>query len=96
MTLTWTFVKDSERMELRREVDPTSVSLEVSGTGGQRTFGFRDHAALVAFQAGFEQALAHLGWRLESFQPERRTGGDRPAAPRIPDRRGSLELVWSR
>ena len=96
MTLTWTFVRDNERMELRRAVDPTSVALEVSGAGGLRTFGFRDHAALVAFQAGFEQALAHLGWKLASFQPERRSGDDRPEAPRIPDRRGSLELVWSR
>jgi len=96
MTLTWVFVRDSERVELRRDVDPTSVSLHVSGAGASQTFGFRDHAALVAFQAGFEQALAHMGWQLESFQPERRGGHDRRAVPRIPERRGSLELVWSR
>jgi hypothetical protein len=96
MTLTWVFVKDNERVELRRQVDPTSVSLDVWGSGGLRKFGFRDHAALVAFQAGFEQALAHSGWQLEGFQPERRSGEDRAAQSRIADRRGSLELVWSR
>jgi hypothetical protein len=96
MTLTWVFIRDNERVELRREVDPTSVSLDVSGADGLRTFAFRDHAALVAFQAGFEQALAHSGWHLEGFQPERRSGHDRRAVPRITERRGSLELVWSR
>jgi hypothetical protein len=96
MTLTWLFARDAERLELRRDVDPASTSLVVSGPGGARTFVFRDHAALVAFQAGFEQALTQSGWRLEGFQPERRSGEDRRAIPRGPERRGSLALVWSR
>ena len=96
MTLTWVFVKDNERVELRRQVDPAAVSLDVLGAAGLRKFGFRDHAALVAFQAGFEQALTHSGWQMEGFQPERRSGQDRAAAPRVNERRGSLELVWSR
>jgi hypothetical protein len=96
MTLTWVFVRGDERLELHRDVDPASTLLEVSGSGGTRTFVTRDHAALVAFHAGFEQALAQSGWQLERFQPERRSGNDRRAMPRTPDRRGTLELVWSR
>ena len=96
MTLTWVFVNGDERVELHRDVDPASTLLAVSGTGGQRTFVSRDRACLVAFHAGFEQALAQLGWRLEGFQPERRSGSDRRAMPRTPERRGSLELVWSK
>jgi hypothetical protein len=96
MTLTWVFARGDERLELRRDVDPASTQLEVSGAGGQRTFVSRDRAALVAFHAGFEQALVQVGWRLESFQPERRNERDRRATPRASERRGELELVWSR
>jgi hypothetical protein len=96
MTLTWMFVRGDERLELHRDVDPASTLLEVSGTGGQRTFVSRDRAALVAFHAGFEEALVQSGWRLEGFQPERRSGYDRRAMPRTTERRGLLELVWSR
>jgi hypothetical protein len=96
MTLTWVFVRGDERLELHRDGDPASTLLEVSGTGGSRTFVSRDRAALVAFHAGFEQALAQSGWRLEGFQPERRAGSDRRAVPRAAERRGLLELVWSR
>jgi hypothetical protein len=97
MTLTWLFARDAERLELRRDVDPASTSLVVAGPNSARTFVFRDHAALVAFQAGFEQALTQSGWRLEGFQPERRSGQDRRTIPRAgTERRGLLELVWSK
>ena len=84
-------------VELRRMIEPTSTQLEVVGPEGDvRTFTFDTHTALVAFHAGFEQALARSGWTFAEFQPERRTGSDRRAIPRHPDRRGSLALVWSR
>jgi hypothetical protein len=96
MTLTWVFVRGDERLELRRESDPESTSLEVSGPAGQRAFNSRDRAALIAFHAGFEQALTQSGWRFEAFYPERRGGQDRRSVPRASERRGALELVWSR
>jgi len=96
MTLTWVFVRGDERVELRRDGDPASTRLEMSGASGPRTFVFREHAALVSFQAGYEQALTHLGWTLAAFEPERRSGHDRRAIPRFAERRGLLELVWPR
>jgi hypothetical protein len=96
MTLTWLFVRGDERLELRRDVEPDSIRLDVSGPNGLRTFVFRDHAALVSFHAGFEHALTQSGWTLERFDPERRSGDDRRAIPRVAERRGPLELVWSR
>ena len=97
MTLTWAFVQGQRRLELRRMIEATSTQLEVVGPEGDvRTFTFDSHAALVAFHAGFEQALARSGWTFAEFQPERRTGSDRRAMPRHNDRRGSLALVWSR
>ncbi len=96
MKLTWMFVCGDKRLELGRDVDPASTSLEVDEADSPRVFVLRDHAALVAFHAGFEQALIQSGWRLEGFQPERRSGHDRRATARITDRRGALELVWSR
>jgi hypothetical protein len=96
-TLTWVFLQGQQRLELRRMIDPTSTQLEVvDGDGDARTFTFQSHAALVAFHAGFEHALARAGWAFSEFQPERRNGIDRRASPRDTDRRGSLELVWSR
>jgi hypothetical protein len=83
-------------VEVRRDGDPASTKLEVSGAAGPRTFVFREHAALVSFHAGYEQALTHLGWRLAGFEPERRSGQGRRAIPRFAERRGQLELVWSR
>jgi hypothetical protein len=96
MMLTWVFVRGDERLELRRSADPASTSLEVQGADGLRTFISRDRPTLVAFHAGFEEALTRSGWRMEAFHPERRSGRDRRAVPRISERRGALELVWSR
>lgn len=97
MTLTWAFVQGQQRLELRRTIDPTATQLEVWGPASDmRTFTFDNHAALVAFHAGFEQALARSGWTFAEFQPERRSGRERRAIPRDSDRRGSLALVWSR
>jgi hypothetical protein len=97
MTLTWVFVQGQHRLEVRRLVDPMSAQLDVTDSESDaRTFTFQSHAALVAFQAGFEHALSRAGWSLAEFQPERRGGVDRRAIPRHPDRRGSLALVWSR
>jgi hypothetical protein len=96
MTLTWIFVRGDERVEVRRDVDPVSTSLEVSSPAGDRSLQFRDHNSMVAFQASFEQALIVLGFHLDGFDPERRSGVDRRAVPRDNDRRGALALVWSR
>jgi len=97
MTLTWVFVQGQHRIEVRRMIDPRSAQLEVTdGERDARTFTFQSHAALVAFQAGFEHALSRAGWTLKEFQPERRAGIDRRAISRHADRRGSLALVWSR
>ena len=97
MTLTWVFVRGQHRLEVRRMIDPASAQLELTEGGcDARTFSFQNHAALVAFQAGFEHALSRAGWTLAEFQPERRAGLDRRAISRHTDRRGSLALVWSR
>lgn len=97
MTFTWVYVRGQDRIEVRRSVTPTSTRLEVSGSNAEvRAFDFDDHAGLVTFHSGFEQALAQSGWSLAEFQPERRSGADRRAIPRPTDRRRSITLVWSR
>jgi hypothetical protein len=96
VTLRWVFARGTDRIDVRRSVAPTSTQVEVSDGGGVRTFSFANRAALVAFQAGFEQALIQTGWTLATFDPERRQGNDRRAKPRANDRRGSLALVWAR
>lgn len=96
MTLSWVFLRNDERIEIRRSVDPESTTFEVWGSEGPRTFVSRDRAALVAFHAGFEQALLLSGWTMARFEPERRSGRDRRAVARgTTDRRGSLALVWT-
>jgi hypothetical protein len=93
---TWVFVLGQHRLEVRRPIDPASPQLEVTdGEGEPRTFTFQSHAALVAFQAGFEYALSRAGWTLAEFRPERRAGIDRHSIPCDPERRGALALVWS-
>jgi hypothetical protein len=96
VTLRWVFARGADRIDVRRSVAPTSTQVEVSDGGGVRTFTFANRAAVVAFQAGFEQALIQTGWTLAAFDPERRHGNDRRANPRPTDRRGALALVWAR
>jgi hypothetical protein len=97
MTLRWVFVRGDARIEVCRPVAPTSTQIEVTVGGGEpRAFNFADRPALVAFHAGFEQALITTGWRLSEFAPQRRSGADRRNAPRDTERRGSLALVWPR
>jgi hypothetical protein len=97
LTLRWVFVRGEARIEVCRPVAPTSTQVEVTGGDGElKTFNFADRPALVAFHAGFEQALLQTGWRLAEFAPQRRSGADRRAIPRDGDRRGSLALVWPR
>ena len=97
MTLRWVFVRGHDQIEVRRPVAPSSTQIEVSGAGSDlRAFTFVDHACLVAFHAGFEQALAQTGWTLAEFHPERRSGVERRGIPRDTDRRRSIALVWSR
>ena len=96
LALRWVFVRGGERIELCRSADPTSTEATVSDGGATRAFTFANRAAVVAFHAGFEQALIQTGWKLATFEPERRRGGDRRVVPRTSERRGSLALVWSR
>lgn len=97
LVLRWVFVRGEERIDLCRSADPTSTQVDVSDGGVMRAFRFANRAAVVAFHAGFEQALTQTGWKLMVFEPERRRGDDRRVMPRAGDRRGSsLALVWSR
>ena len=84
---TWLFVRGAERLTIER---PNILRLVVAMPGGDpRTFDFESTVALMEFQVSFERHLTATGWSLESFSPERRSGGDRRRAPRAPgtDRR---------
>ena len=96
LTLRWMFVRGDDRIDVCRSADPTSTQVEVSDGGEMRAFRFANRAALVAFHAGFEQALTQTGWKLTGFEPERRRGNDRRKTPRGTDRRGAFALVQSR
>jgi hypothetical protein len=96
LTLRWVFVRGDDRIDLCRSVAPTSMQVTVSDGGVIRPFAFGDRSALIAFHAGFEQALTQTGWRLAAFEPERRRMSERRTLTRGTDRRGAIALVWSR
>jgi hypothetical protein len=93
VTLRWVFARGADRIDVCRSAAPASTQVDVSDRGEVRTFKFVNRAAVVAFQAGFEQALTQTGWTLAAFDPERRHGNDRRVKPRVTDRRGALTLV---
>jgi hypothetical protein len=96
LMLRWVFVRGDDRIDVCRSVAPTSVQVTVSDGAVIRPFTFGDRSALIAFHAGFEQALTQTGWRLAAFEPERRRVSDRRLLTRGADRRGAIGLVWSR
>jgi hypothetical protein len=54
---------------------------------------FDDAVAALLEHSHIEQQLVRDGWSLEQMTTERRTGDDRRAQPRGPDRRRGLRLV---
>ncbi len=92
----WTFARDDARIDVFRSSAEASTQIEVGIGGARRMFRFTERRSVAAFHAGFEHALLETGWRLEGFEPERRSGTDRRALQRGIDRRRALSLVWSR
>ena len=96
LMMRWTFRREDARLDVYRPSAETSTQIEVSTAGAMRTFRFLDRRSVVAFHAGVEHALLETGWRLEGFEPERRSGVERRTLQRGIERRGALSLVWSR
>ena len=83
----WTFVRGDTRLELSREETRTGVNLIVIADGNPRAFAFASIERLVRFQSDMESLLLRTGWSFSRFAPERRSGGERRAFPRMLERR---------
>jgi hypothetical protein len=83
--LAWLFLRGTESIRIVR--DPKAFVLRVEGPGYEReVHAFHTEAELSEFQGNFEARLLSEGWALGASQ-ERRSGRDRRADPRGPDRR---------
>lgn len=83
--LAWLFLRGGESIRIAR--DPRAFVLKVDGPGYEReVHAFKDEAELDEFQRGCEERLVADGWVLAASQ-ERRSGRDRRAGSRGPDRR---------
>jgi hypothetical protein len=85
--LSWTFERNGQQLELRRQDVPEGVLLVMTGDGAPRSYFFRDLAALVPFQTDMESFLISTGWTFVAFAPDRRTGRERRTFPRLEERR---------
>ena len=85
--LAWLFVRGEESVRIVR--DPKAFVLRVEGPGYEReVHAFKDEAEVGEFQRNYEARLLAEGWMLGASQ-ERRSGRDRRADARGPDRRRS-------
>jgi hypothetical protein len=79
----WTFVRGHDRLEVRREVTDTGALLIVSGAHpASGSTAYPSMMALIRQQSQLESTLLDMGWSLTSFEPERRTLGERRAERR--------------
>ena len=84
-TLAWLFVRSGESIRILR--DPGTFVLRVEGPGYNReVHSFKEEAELAEFQWAYEARLQADGWVLGASH-ERRSGRDRRANSRGPDRR---------
>jgi len=85
----WLFVRGEQSVRIVR--NRTQLELSIDGPGADRQRReFADEDALLQFQRSFEQRLTADGWELQSMH-ERRSGLDRRAVPRGPDRRRAAD-----
>lgn len=84
---TWAFTRGRQRLEVCRYDAPGGTQFIVTVDGSSRTYWFRDEAALHRFQSDMEAFLLKTGWSFTQFSPDRRTGNDRRAFPRLAERR---------
>ena len=83
--LAWLFLRGSESIRVAR--DGGAFVLRVDGPGYEReVHAFKNEAEVAEFQRNYEARLLAEGWVLGASQ-ERRSGRDRRADGRGPDRR---------
>jgi hypothetical protein len=84
----WLFVRGSESVRMIRAATPEGrARLLVYGPGNtQAVHEFQDAITCSAHESEVEQRLVAEGFALEQFT-DRRSGEERRAAPRGPDRR---------
>jgi len=85
--LVWTFEREGERLEIRRNARGDAINLTVTRGGEPHTYGFRDALELISFQNDMEELLVQTGWSFVEFSPEQRIGRDRRTWPRMTERR---------
>jgi hypothetical protein len=83
----WTFVRPTERLELRQSENTGTYRLTVDCNGSPRSYEFSNEAEVTRFQADMEVFLLNTGWTFLDFSPDRRRGRDRRGFPRIEERR---------
>jgi len=80
----WTFERASERLIVRRRLEPDAYELEIESSDGvPRVHRFEEEDEFLAFQNDLQYMLVHSGWTLLEFSPDRRAGGDRRGFPRV-------------
>lgn len=89
MAGTWLYVRGADSIEVRRWDCDVGGRLVIVEKGHRAEESFDDITEVVDAQRRLEASLRDAGWALQDFFPERRTGFDRRAAPRQPDRRKS-------
>lgn len=83
--LAWLFLRGEESIRVLR--DPGTLVLRVEGPGYERqVHAFKTEGEIGDFQQSYEARLQAEGWVLGASQ-ERRSGRDRRANSRGPDRR---------
>ena len=90
--MTWTYVGNGSQVDFERRITSDGALLVVTQIGKEpRIYNFENVAALAEFQRDMEHGLLLAGWTLSRFTPERRSGNDRRARPRLGvDRRRAL------
>jgi len=89
MAGTWRYVRGADSIEVRRWDCDVGGRLVIMDKGERAEETFDDIAEVIDAQRRLEATLRDAGWALLDFFPERRTGFDRRAASRQPDRRKS-------
>ena len=83
MAGTWTYVRDGEKLEIQHVEHHDKAELIVQGLGETRRSEFTSLEALLIYVTTLESNLTTDGWILLRFHPERRSGQDRRATPRL-------------
>jgi hypothetical protein len=77
----WLFVKDGQSIYIVRPPDSFEMIVNGPGSAGSE-HEFQNERELQDFQIQLAEKLSSEGWLLWAFDRDRRTGGDRRAAPR--------------